>query len=67
MRWAFAGPVDDPDARVILRQLIEENDEDALRLDGRAIEVDDMVPLNDPRRRGQEDRNNERPSYGPVS
>lgn len=52
MRWAFAGSVDEPSARAILRRLIEEEDEDALRLDGRAIEVDDMVPLRDPRRHG---------------
>lgn len=52
MRWAFVGHADDPNARAVIRQLIEDNDENALMLDDQVIEVEDMVPLSDPHRGG---------------
>ena len=51
MKWAFVGHADDPNARAVIRQQIEDNDENALTLNVQAIEVEDMLPLSD-RHRG---------------
>ena len=50
MQWAFVGHADDPNARAVIGQLIEDNDVNALVLNVQVIEVDDMVPLSDPHR-----------------
>ena len=52
MRWAYVGHADDRNARAIIGQLIENNDVNALMLNDQVIEVEAMVPLSDPHRRG---------------
>ena len=43
MKYAYAAYADDPDARARIRQLVEDEEEDDLRLDGRVIEAENAV------------------------
>ena len=43
MNYAYAPSENDPDARAKIRQLVEEEKEDELRLDGKGIDAENTV------------------------